>query len=99
MKATLKAAHHIVVVVIVLAVTDCCTFAQSKLLLGYSSLSSNQTPVWVAKEEGFYKRFGVDADLILIEGSTRGRAGLDIRRSTNYRHGRAGHHQCAGARR
>jgi ABC-type nitrate/sulfonate/bicarbonate transport system substrate-binding protein len=72
----LKAAHHIVVVVIVLAVTDCCSFAQTKLLLGYSSLSSNQTPVWVAKEEGFYKRFGVDADLILIEGSTRGAQAL-----------------------
>jgi NitT/TauT family transport system substrate-binding protein len=51
-------------------------FAQSKLLLGYSSLSSNQTPVWVAKEEGFYKRFGLDADLILIEGSTRGAQAL-----------------------
>jgi NitT/TauT family transport system substrate-binding protein len=50
--------------------------AQTKLLLGYSSLSSNQTPVWVAKEEGFYKRFGVDADLILIEGSTRGAQAL-----------------------
>ena len=73
---TLKAAHHIVVVVILLTVTDCCAFAQSKLLLGYSSLSSNQTPVWVAKEEGFYKRFGVDADLILIEGSTRGAQAL-----------------------
>jgi NitT/TauT family transport system substrate-binding protein len=72
----LKAAHYIVVVLIVLAVTDCCTFAQSRLLLGYSSLSSNQTPVWVAKEEGFYKRFGVDADLILIEGSTRGAQAL-----------------------
>jgi NitT/TauT family transport system substrate-binding protein len=76
MKATLKAAHHIVVVVIVLAATDCCTFAQGKLLLGYSSLSSNQTPIWVAKEEGFYKRFGLDADLILIEGSTRGAQAL-----------------------
>ena len=45
-------------------------FSQNKLLLGYSSLSSNQTPIWVAKEEGFYKRLGIDADLILIEGST-----------------------------
>ena len=51
-------------------------FAQTKLLLGYSSLSSNQTPSWVTKEEGFYKRFGVDADLILIEGSTRGAQAL-----------------------
>jgi ABC-type nitrate/sulfonate/bicarbonate transport system substrate-binding protein len=51
-------------------------FGQNKLLLGYSSLSSNQTPIWVAKEEGFYKRVGIDADLILIEGSTRGAQAL-----------------------
>jgi ABC-type nitrate/sulfonate/bicarbonate transport system substrate-binding protein len=50
--------------------------AQNRLLLGYSSLSSNQTPIWVAKEEGFYKRFGVDVDLILIEGGTRGAQAL-----------------------
>jgi ABC-type nitrate/sulfonate/bicarbonate transport system substrate-binding protein len=30
----------------------------------------------VAKEEGFYKRFGVDVDLILIEGGTRGAQAL-----------------------
>jgi NitT/TauT family transport system substrate-binding protein len=52
------------------------SFAQSRLLLGYSSLSSNQTPTWVTKEEGFYKRWGIDADLILIEGSTRGAQAL-----------------------
>ncbi|MBI4524701.1 MAG: ABC transporter substrate-binding protein [Deltaproteobacteria bacterium] len=47
-------------------------YGQSRrVLLGYSSLSSNQTPVWVGKEEGFYKRFGLDAELILIEGGTR----------------------------
>ena len=47
-----------------------------RVLLGYSSLSSNQTPVWVGKEEGFYKRFGIDAELILIEGGTRGAQAL-----------------------
>lgn len=51
-------------------------FGQNRLMLGYSSLSSNQTPIWVAKEEGFYKRLGIDADLILIEGSTRGAQAL-----------------------
>ena len=67
----------IVVVFLQLAFsTDPDGYAQTNLLLGYSSLSSNQTPVWVAKEEGFYKRFGVDADLILIEGSTRGAQAL-----------------------
>ena len=52
------------------------TEAQNQVLVGYSSLSSNQTPIWVAKEEGFYKRFGVDVDLILIEGGTRGAQAL-----------------------
>ena len=50
--------------------------AQTKFLMGYSSFSSNITPVWVAKEEGFFKRFDTDAELILIEGSTRGAQAL-----------------------
>ena len=40
--------------------------------MGYSSFSSNQIPLWVAKDEGFFKRYGTDPDLILIEGGTRG---------------------------
>ena len=39
---------------------------QQKFLMGYSSFSSNQTPLWVAKEEGLFKRYGSDPDLILI---------------------------------
>jgi len=50
--------------------------AQQKFLMGYSSFSANQTPIWVAKEAGFFKRFGTDPDLILIEGGTRGAQGL-----------------------
>ena len=50
--------------------------AQQKFLMGYSSFSANQTPIWVAKEEGFFKRFGTDPDLILIEGGTRGAQAL-----------------------
>ena len=50
--------------------------AQNKFLLGYSSFSSNQTPLWVAKEEGLFKRYGSDPDLILIEGGTRGAQAL-----------------------
>src|SRR3990167_8953577 len=47
-----------------------------RVLIGYSSFSSNQTPLWVAKEEGIYKHFGLDIDLILIEGGTRGAQAL-----------------------
>jgi NitT/TauT family transport system substrate-binding protein len=46
------------------------------VVIGYSSLSSNQTPIWVGKEEGFFKKFGLDVDLILIEGGTRGAQAL-----------------------
>ena len=52
------------------------SFAQQKFLMGYSSFSANQTPIWVAKEEGLFKRFGTEPDLILIEGGTRGAQAL-----------------------
>jgi ABC-type nitrate/sulfonate/bicarbonate transport system substrate-binding protein len=51
-------------------------YGQNKFLLGYSSFSSNQTALWVAKEEGLFKRYGTDPDLILIEGGTRGAQAL-----------------------
>jgi len=60
-----------------LALTVAAAHAQTKrILLGYSSLSSNQTTVWVAKEEGLFKKFGLDVELILIEGGTRGAQAL-----------------------
>ena len=49
---------------------------QQKFLMGYSSFSSNQTALWVAKEESLFKRYGSDPDLILIEGGTRGAQAL-----------------------
>jgi ABC-type nitrate/sulfonate/bicarbonate transport system substrate-binding protein len=64
------------VLTIVLLLCDGASFAQSKFLMGYSSFSSNQTPLWVAKEEGLFKRYGSDPDLILIEGGTRGAQAL-----------------------
>jgi ABC-type nitrate/sulfonate/bicarbonate transport system substrate-binding protein len=50
--------------------------SQQRFLLGYSSFSSNQIPLWVAKDEGLFKRYGTDPDLILIEGGTRGAQAL-----------------------
>jgi NitT/TauT family transport system substrate-binding protein len=44
--------------------------------MGYSSFSANQTPIWVAKEDGLFKRYGTEPDLILIEGGTRGAQAL-----------------------
>src|SRR5262249_6472848 len=47
-----------------------------KFLFGYSSLSSNQTTLWGGKDEGSFKRFGLDPELILSEGSTPGAQAL-----------------------
>ena len=65
----------LVVAVFALAVAP--AQAQTKrALLGYSSLSSNQTPVWVAKDEGIFQKYGLDPEMILIEGGTRGAQAL-----------------------
>jgi ABC-type nitrate/sulfonate/bicarbonate transport system substrate-binding protein len=44
--------------------TSAQSFAQQRFLMGYSSFSANQTPIWIAKEEGLFKRFGTEPDLI-----------------------------------
>ncbi len=51
-------------------------YGQTKVVIGYSSLSSNQAAIWVAKEAGFFKKAGLDAQLVLIEGGTRGAQAL-----------------------
>ncbi len=61
---------------VALAILPNLANAQTKFLLGYSSFSSNQTPLWVAKDEGLFKRYGSEPDLILIEGGTRGAQAL-----------------------
>lgn len=61
------------VLVFSLALAFPAAYGQRKpILIGYSSLSSNQAAIWVAKEQGFFKKFGLEAELIFIEGGTRG---------------------------
>ena len=36
--------------------------------VGYPAVSYNQTHIWVAKEAGFFKKYGLDADLIFFRG-------------------------------
>jgi len=64
------------IIVISLALFCAPARAQQRFLMGYSSFSANQTPIWVAKEEGLFKRYGTEPDLILIEGGTRGAQAL-----------------------
>jgi ABC-type nitrate/sulfonate/bicarbonate transport system substrate-binding protein len=47
--------------------------AEGKLLAAYISDSpSSSVPEWIAKETGLFKKYGLDLDLVFIDGSTRG---------------------------
>jgi NitT/TauT family transport system substrate-binding protein len=39
-----------------------------KIRIGYPSISSRQAQLWVAKEEGLFKKYGLDAELIFLRG-------------------------------
>jgi NitT/TauT family transport system substrate-binding protein len=39
-----------------------------KIRLGYPSLAFTQSHIWVAKEEGLYKKYGVDVDPVVLRG-------------------------------
>ena len=42
-----------------------------KITIAYSSISGNMAPLWVAYERGFFRKHGLDAQLVFIEsGST-----------------------------
>jgi ABC-type nitrate/sulfonate/bicarbonate transport system substrate-binding protein len=46
--------------------------AQSiKLNVGYSAISGEQSPAWIAKETGIFKKNGLDIQLIYFTGGTR----------------------------
>ncbi|HEY1268696.1 MAG TPA: ABC transporter substrate-binding protein [Candidatus Binatia bacterium] len=42
-----------------------------KIRIAYSSISGNQVPAWVAYEKGFFRKNGLDAELIFIEAGSR----------------------------
>ncbi|MGH7888435.1 MAG: ABC transporter substrate-binding protein, partial [Candidatus Binatia bacterium] len=47
--------------------------AQTKITIAYISDSpSSSVPQWIAKETGIFKKYGLDIDLVFIDGSTRG---------------------------
>ena len=55
---------------------------QAKMTIAYISDSpSSSVPQWIAKETGIFKKYGLDIDLVFIDGSTRGIQALLGRRS------------------
>src|SRR5215470_19611042 len=45
-----------------------------KLRAGYASLSGNMAPYWVAKEGGYFKKYGLDIDMVAFPSGTEGMA-------------------------
>ena len=39
-----------------------------KISLGYPSLAFTQSHIWVAKEEGLFKKYGLDVDPVFLRG-------------------------------
>ena len=42
-----------------------------KIYIGYSGISTGQSPAWIAYEKGFFRKHGLDVQLIFIEGGTK----------------------------
>jgi NitT/TauT family transport system substrate-binding protein len=42
-----------------------------KIIIGYSAISPNQLPTWVAYEAGFFRKHGLDAQILFVESGSR----------------------------
>lgn len=45
------------------------SYAAEKMRVSFGALNGPQSPVWVAKERGFFKKHGIDAEVIYIVGT------------------------------
>jgi NitT/TauT family transport system substrate-binding protein len=41
-----------------------------KVTIAFSSVSGNMAPLWVTQERGFFRKYGVDAQIVFIESGT-----------------------------
>jgi NitT/TauT family transport system substrate-binding protein len=41
-----------------------------KLAIAYSSISGNMAPLWITHERGFFRKYGLDVQLVFIESGT-----------------------------
>jgi ABC-type nitrate/sulfonate/bicarbonate transport system substrate-binding protein/LysM repeat protein len=41
-----------------------------KIMVAYSSISGNNAPLWVTQEKGFFRKYGLDVQAVLIESGT-----------------------------
>jgi NitT/TauT family transport system substrate-binding protein len=62
----------IVIALIFLAATAAAARAADQVLTTYQSVTiGSSTPLWIAKEAGFFERQGLDVKIVFVEGSPR----------------------------
>lgn len=66
-----------IVVAVLLASGEALLAAEKiKTVIAYTTISTNYSPLWIAKEMGFLDKHGIDADAIFIRGATVATQGL-----------------------
>ena len=55
-------------VVVLLAYSGAAAQPLQRIRIGYPSISSRQAQLWVAKEEGIFRKYGLDVELIFLRG-------------------------------
>ena len=74
---------------IILALTlSPAVHAQEGMVVSYDGYAGFQGPLWAAKDLGLFKKHGLNAEMVLITGSTRGMAAL-ISGGTDFAQGSA----------
>lgn len=46
-------------------------FSATNLRIGYSAITSTQSPLWAAQDRGYFKKYGIDAELIYLTGGSK----------------------------
>ena len=70
MKTTKKCALTLFAIWMSILWTGSADAQLTKLNVGYSAISGDQLPAWVAKEAGIFQKNGLDVQLIYFTGGT-----------------------------
>ena len=42
-----------------------------RVIIAYSSISGNMAPLWITYERGFFRKYGLNVELVLVEGGSK----------------------------
>ncbi|MBI4527556.1 MAG: ABC transporter substrate-binding protein [Deltaproteobacteria bacterium] len=50
--------------------------SRTRVVIGYSTMQAPNAPLWIAKEQGFFARYGIDAELVFLRSTSVLTAGM-----------------------